>query len=194
MPVYWSETKKPDSEEDHYIIQRPREKEDSFSVSSLILQTTKSSDSGRYECNPSNTAPASIFIHILNGESPDALQTSGLSTFSMSPMTVHLILFNVEMVPIHLIRTHILEFESGKEEQDDEGAGVEGGSECEVEEEEEEDEKMKEDQYLRPKAKRTWKSQLLPKMKKKCKYRRDENNCDEDCDNSDEESKQSPKK
>ncbi|XP_059081197.1 zwei Ig domain protein zig-8-like [Tigriopus californicus] len=53
-------------------------------ASYLIIEEAGPNDSGVYECNPSNTSPASLTVHVLDGESPDALQTSGLSTFATS--------------------------------------------------------------------------------------------------------------
>lgn len=53
-------------------------------ASYLIIQEAGPNDSGVYQCNPSNTSPASLTVHVLDGESPDALQTSGLSTFATS--------------------------------------------------------------------------------------------------------------
>ncbi|XP_040565808.1 nucleoplasmin-like protein ANO39 isoform X2 [Lepeophtheirus salmonis] len=98
--------------------------------------------------------------------------------------------------PIHLVGSHILEFGNGKEEPEDEGAGVEGGSEGEAEEEEEADEEMTEEESPPPKPKRNSKKPVVVKNGKKRKARSDDDNGDEDCDNSDddEESKQSPKK
>ncbi|XP_071743942.1 nucleoplasmin-like protein ANO39 isoform X1 [Lepeophtheirus salmonis] len=99
--------------------------------------------------------------------------------------------------PIHLVGSHILEFgRNGKEEPEDEGAGVEGGSEGEAEEEEEADEEMTEEESPPPKPKRNSKKPVVVKNGKKRKARSDDDNGDEDCDNSDddEESKQSPKK
>ena len=37
-------------------------------ISSLIVQKTNPSDSGTYECIPSNTGPAKINVHVLDGK------------------------------------------------------------------------------------------------------------------------------
>ncbi|XP_018012302.1 uncharacterized protein LOC108669471 [Hyalella azteca] len=42
----------------------------------LLIQEAKGSDSGNYSCAPSNTAPTSLRVHVLNGEMPAAMQTS----------------------------------------------------------------------------------------------------------------------
>jgi len=57
-------------------------------LSSLLIRNAKPSDSGKYVCNPSNTGPAQITVQVLDGESTDALQTSGLSTFTASKPTL----------------------------------------------------------------------------------------------------------
>lgn len=57
-------------------------------VSSLLIRNAQPSDSGKYVCNPSNTKPGEITVQVLDGESTDALQTSGLSTFTASKPTL----------------------------------------------------------------------------------------------------------
>ena len=37
-------------------------------ISSLLIQKTNPSDSGSYECIPSNTGPAKINVHVLDGK------------------------------------------------------------------------------------------------------------------------------
>ena len=37
-------------------------------ISSLLIEKTKPADSGTYECIPSNTGPAKINVHVLDGE------------------------------------------------------------------------------------------------------------------------------
>ncbi|CAG7720280.1 unnamed protein product [Allacma fusca] len=46
-------------------------------TSYLLIQQAKPSDSGRYSCSPSNAAPHSIIVHVLQGELPAAMQTGG---------------------------------------------------------------------------------------------------------------------
>jgi hypothetical protein len=52
-------------------------------TSFLLIQRAKSSDTGKYTCNPSNAQPKSIMVHVLNGEdSPSRSQFSTYSLFS----------------------------------------------------------------------------------------------------------------
>ena len=37
-------------------------------ISSLLIERTNPSDSGTYECIPSNTGPAKINVHVLDGK------------------------------------------------------------------------------------------------------------------------------
>ncbi|XP_065206285.1 kin of IRRE-like protein 1 [Planococcus citri] len=55
-------------------------------TSCLIIQKARLSDSGKYSCSPSNADVASIQVHVLNGESPAAMQTgsAGLSNSSVN--------------------------------------------------------------------------------------------------------------
>lgn len=46
-------------------------------TSFLLIQRAKPSDSGRYQCNPSNAQAKSINVHVLNGEFPAAMQHGG---------------------------------------------------------------------------------------------------------------------
>ncbi len=39
-----------------------------ITTSSLLIQNAAASDSGRYDCHPSNAAVANITVHVLNGE------------------------------------------------------------------------------------------------------------------------------
>ncbi|XP_064094808.1 zwei Ig domain protein zig-8-like [Macrobrachium nipponense] len=45
----------------------------------LLIQNAKPSDTGNYSCSPSNTKPATLRLHVLNGETPAAMQTNGTS-------------------------------------------------------------------------------------------------------------------
>merc|ERR1719483_1125416 len=66
-----------------------------YTISSLWVPYASPQESGPYQCIPSNTGPASINVHVLDGESTDALQTSGLSTFMVCRNTLILIWFSV---------------------------------------------------------------------------------------------------
>ncbi|XP_022910396.1 zwei Ig domain protein zig-8-like isoform X2 [Onthophagus taurus] len=47
------------------------------SRSVLLIQKATASDSGNYQCNPSNARPANVSVHVLNGEHPEAMQHGG---------------------------------------------------------------------------------------------------------------------
>lgn len=46
-------------------------------TSFLLIQKARPSDSGQYQCNPSNAQPKSVTVHVLNGEHPEAMQHGG---------------------------------------------------------------------------------------------------------------------
>ncbi|XP_074034527.1 twitchin-like [Leptinotarsa decemlineata] len=46
-------------------------------VSYLLVQRARDSDSGKYTCNPSNANPKTLIVHVLNGEHPAAMQHGG---------------------------------------------------------------------------------------------------------------------
>ncbi|XP_066969844.1 immunoglobulin superfamily member 10-like isoform X2 [Macrobrachium rosenbergii] len=46
----------------------------------LLIQNAQPPDSGNYSCSPSNTAATSLRVHVLNGETPEAVQTNGGGT------------------------------------------------------------------------------------------------------------------
>ncbi|XP_053647918.2 limbic system-associated membrane protein isoform X2 [Cherax quadricarinatus] len=52
-------------------------------TSSLLIQKAQAYDSGRYNCNPSNAAPANVTVHVLN-EHPAAMQHGGQGTYTSS--------------------------------------------------------------------------------------------------------------
>ncbi|XP_042243412.1 uncharacterized protein LOC121880321 [Homarus americanus] len=43
----------------------------------LLIQDARPSDTGNYSCGPSNTAFTTLRVHVLNGETPAAMQTNG---------------------------------------------------------------------------------------------------------------------
>ncbi|KAH1009203.1 hypothetical protein HUJ04_001596 [Dendroctonus ponderosae] len=47
------------------------------SRSVLLIQRARPSDSGNYQCNPSNSRHANVTVHVLNGEHPEAMQHGG---------------------------------------------------------------------------------------------------------------------
>ncbi|XP_035898586.1 hemicentin-2-like isoform X2 [Anopheles stephensi] len=48
-------------------------------TSHLLIQNADLDDSGKYSCSPSNADVASVRVHVLNGEHPEAMQTGGAS-------------------------------------------------------------------------------------------------------------------
>ncbi|KAF5293891.1 hypothetical protein FQA39_LY13596 [Lamprigera yunnana] len=48
-----------------------------ITISSLLVQKARNSDSGKYTCSPSNANPKTLIVHVLNGEHPAAMQHGG---------------------------------------------------------------------------------------------------------------------
>ncbi|GLV39745.1 defective proboscis extension response 21 [Carabus blaptoides fortunei] len=46
-------------------------------VSYLLVQRARATDSGKYTCSPSNANPKTVIVHVLNGEHPAAMQHGG---------------------------------------------------------------------------------------------------------------------
>ncbi|XP_048515684.1 lachesin-like isoform X3 [Athalia rosae] len=53
------------------------EKTETGTTSKLLVTQARLSDSGNYTCIPSNANPASVMVHVLNGEHPAAMQHGG---------------------------------------------------------------------------------------------------------------------
>ncbi|KAG7206663.1 hypothetical protein KM043_000339 [Ampulex compressa] len=53
------------------------EKTESGTTSRLLVTQVRLTDSGNYTCIPSNANPASVMVHVLNGEHPAAMQHGG---------------------------------------------------------------------------------------------------------------------
>ncbi|KAG0728526.1 hypothetical protein GWK47_032319 [Chionoecetes opilio] len=51
-------------------------------VSHLLVKKAGPRDTGRYSCNPSNGEPATVMLHVLNGEHQAAMQTNGATPLS----------------------------------------------------------------------------------------------------------------
>ncbi|XP_059059963.1 uncharacterized protein LOC131853156 isoform X3 [Achroia grisella] len=54
-------------------------------TSFLLIQQARPSDSGTYQCNPSNAQSKSVVVHVLNGEYPAAMQRGGQAFAPTSP-------------------------------------------------------------------------------------------------------------
>ncbi|KAK4029760.1 hypothetical protein OUZ56_022726 [Daphnia magna] len=58
---------------------------------SLLLRQVRLSDSGKYSCTPSNADPASVTLHVLQGERPAAMQSNtGVSSHSIRSILLFL--------------------------------------------------------------------------------------------------------
>lgn len=55
------------------------EKTEKGTTSKLLITRATLADSGSYMCVPSNASPSSVYIHVINGEQPAAIQHSGAS-------------------------------------------------------------------------------------------------------------------
>ncbi|XP_055610973.1 zwei Ig domain protein zig-8-like isoform X3 [Uranotaenia lowii] len=71
--------------------------------SRLLVQKAIASDSGLYTCEPSNANPASVRVHILNGEHPAAMH-HGMSAMLAGPSLVVLVLSCLLLYYHHSIR------------------------------------------------------------------------------------------
>ncbi|XP_034194517.1 zwei Ig domain protein zig-8 [Osmia lignaria lignaria] len=75
------------------------EKGGDVTTSWLLIQTAQPSDSGEYSCKPSNANTASIKVHVLNGERPEAMQTGTAGPIlSSSCLLVSLIILYISSV------------------------------------------------------------------------------------------------
>ncbi|XP_003699994.1 zwei Ig domain protein zig-8 [Megachile rotundata] len=75
------------------------EKGGDVTTSWLLIQIAQPSDSGEYNCKPSNANTASIKVHVLNGERPEAMQTGTAGpNLSSSCLLVSLIILYISSV------------------------------------------------------------------------------------------------
>ncbi|XP_063841782.1 hemicentin-2-like [Scylla paramamosain] len=66
-----------------------------LTTSSLLIQKARPSDSGRYDCNPSNADSANITVHVLYGEHQAAMQHGGQSAYTNSSLGTILFLLGL---------------------------------------------------------------------------------------------------
>ncbi|KAI5722236.1 hypothetical protein M8J76_005742 [Diaphorina citri] len=64
------------------------EKTEKGTTSKLLVTKATLTDSGNYTCIPSNASPASVYVHVLNGEHPAAMQHGGVSSLVAWGVTV----------------------------------------------------------------------------------------------------------
>ncbi|KAF7991090.1 hypothetical protein HCN44_002652 [Aphidius gifuensis] len=75
------------------------EKGTDVTTSWLLIQSAQPSDSGEYSCKPSNANTASIRVHVVNGERPEAMQTGTAGPIlSSSCLLVSLIILYISSV------------------------------------------------------------------------------------------------
>ncbi|XP_047506497.1 T-lymphocyte activation antigen CD86-like isoform X2 [Pieris napi] len=63
------------------------EKTEGGTTSKLLVTKAALTDSGNYTCVPNNAHPASVSVHVLNGEHPAAMQTSNRATYLTSQLS-----------------------------------------------------------------------------------------------------------
>ncbi|XP_071537917.1 limbic system-associated membrane protein-like [Panulirus ornatus] len=66
----------------------------------LLIQDARPSDTGNYTCAPSNTAYTSLRVHVLNGETPAAMQTNSSESLLRSTASS---LCGVVLLPLLLV-------------------------------------------------------------------------------------------
>ncbi|XP_064115478.1 zwei Ig domain protein zig-8-like [Macrobrachium nipponense] len=64
----------------------------------LLIQDARPSDTGNYSCAPSNTAYTTLRVHVLNGETPAAMQTNGVMSTLVPPSSTLL-----WPIPLHIM-------------------------------------------------------------------------------------------
>ncbi|XP_015181460.1 PREDICTED: peroxidasin homolog [Polistes dominula] len=75
------------------------EKGGDVTTSWLLIQAAQPSDSGEYSCTPSNANTASIRVHVLHGERPEAMQTGTAGPIlSSSCLLVSLIILYISSI------------------------------------------------------------------------------------------------
>ncbi|XP_046827033.1 zwei Ig domain protein zig-8-like isoform X1 [Vespa crabro] len=76
------------------------EKGKSFTKSMLVITRALLNDSGNYTCFSNKAAPASVVVHVLNGEHPAAMQHGGSDSVNR-----RIVLFLTIVLPIVIFRT-----------------------------------------------------------------------------------------
>nr|CAD7267370.1 unnamed protein product [Timema shepardi] len=71
-------------------------------TSRLLIQKAIPTDTGLYTCDPSNANPASVTVHILNGEHPAAMHHGKATTLRCPPPSA-LVVIATWMLVIHEI-------------------------------------------------------------------------------------------
>ncbi|XP_049538664.1 uncharacterized protein LOC125953254 [Anopheles darlingi] len=69
-------------------------------TSHLLIQNADLDDSGKYSCSPSNADVASVRVHVLNGEHPEAMQTGSASSYVVRSATDRRLLSTVVLASL----------------------------------------------------------------------------------------------
>ncbi|XP_055378196.1 DEP domain-containing protein DDB_G0279099-like [Condylostylus longicornis] len=75
-------------------------------TSFLLIKNARPSDSGQYQCNPSNAKSKSVTVHVLNGEFPAAMQRAGQAHHRMSPNHYLLVYLSILLSTLVFIKYH----------------------------------------------------------------------------------------
>ncbi|XP_008477792.1 uncharacterized protein LOC103514672, partial [Diaphorina citri] len=86
--LWFQDTNKIDFDSPRGGISLETEKTEKGTTSKLLVTKATLTDSGNYTCIPSNASPASVYVHVLNGEHPAAMQHGGVSSLVAWGVTV----------------------------------------------------------------------------------------------------------
>ncbi|XP_031357876.1 uncharacterized protein LOC116181635 [Photinus pyralis] len=73
-------------------------------TSRLHISSARLSDSGNYSCVPTIAAPASVNVHVINGEHPAAMQHGNKNTAPLSPSLHCTLVYSISVFIIKHIR------------------------------------------------------------------------------------------
>ncbi|XP_055694901.1 zwei Ig domain protein zig-8-like isoform X2 [Lutzomyia longipalpis] len=73
-------------------------------TSFLLIKNARPSDSGQYQCNPSNAKSKSVTVHVLNGEFPAAMQRGVQAHHLMSHYHYLILYMSVVLFSLHFCR------------------------------------------------------------------------------------------
>ncbi|XP_037896176.1 putative mediator of RNA polymerase II transcription subunit 26 isoform X2 [Glossina fuscipes] len=76
-------------------------------TSFLLIKSARPSDSGHYQCNPSNAKPKSVTVHVLNGEFPAAMQRAGQAYHRMSQNQYILVYLSMYLFTLAYISQYV---------------------------------------------------------------------------------------
>lgn len=76
-------------------------------TSKLLISRAQTPDSGNYTCSPSNAHPASVIVHVLNGEHPAAMQHANSSSSGVSRILPVALLFLCHWTQLQLLQQNV---------------------------------------------------------------------------------------